>query len=60
MGVRRLLMLLQDRVGDVFADPAVFRQRLSTWQKRAISSGALEWRMLMDASKLPSFLTAAR
>jgi hypothetical protein len=42
------------------ADPAVFRDRLSAWEVRAKSAGALDWRTFMDSTKLPEYLAEIR
>lgn len=42
------------------ADPKRYRKRLATWEERVVSAGAAEWRTLMDAAKLPTYLTAVR
>ena len=41
-------------------DPAVFRDRMATWEGRVKEAGAAEWRTLMDASKLPDYLASIR
>ena len=48
------------RLGRDTADPNRFRRRLATWKKRVVAAGATEWRTLMDAAKLPMYLTAVR
>jgi hypothetical protein len=42
------------------ADPGVFRGRLVGWAQRVRSAGAVEWRTLMDAAKLPDYLAQVR
>ncbi len=42
------------------ADPAVFRQRLASWEERLTGAGALDWRALMDTAKLPDYLRGIR
>jgi len=41
-------------------DPEVFRGRLAAWEQRLKSAGAVEWRMFMDASRLPEYLATIR
>jgi hypothetical protein len=41
-------------------NPDVFRQRLSTWEKRVTAAKASGWRTLMDPGKLPSILEEVR
>jgi hypothetical protein len=41
-------------------NPEVFRQRLSTWEKRVTAAKASGWRTLMDPGKLPSILEEVR
>jgi hypothetical protein len=41
-------------------DPAVFRNRLSAWERRVTRAGASEWRTFMDATKLPAYLAEVR
>jgi hypothetical protein len=41
-------------------DPAVFRDRLSAWERRVKGAGASEWRTFMDATKLPVYLAEVR
>jgi hypothetical protein len=48
------------RLGADNADPSVFRERLASWEKRVLAAGGLGWRMLMDTSKLASYLAEVR
>ena len=48
------------RLGRDTADPNRFRKRMATWEKRVVSAGAADWKTLMDAAKLPTYLTAVR
>jgi hypothetical protein len=41
-------------------DPQRFRTRLARWEQAVTRSGALSWRNLMDASKLPGYLEGIR
>ena len=58
-GTRVVAMNVKRLAADT-VDPDVFRQRLASWEARARRAGALEWRTLMDASKLPDYLAAIR
>jgi hypothetical protein len=42
------------------ADPQRFRTRLARWERAVTRSGALGWRTLMDATKLPGYLQDIR
>jgi hypothetical protein len=48
------------RLASDSADPERFRTRLVHWEQAVTKSGALGWRTLMDASKLPSYLEGIR
>ena len=41
-------------------NPQVYRSRLENWDKRLASSGAKSWETLVDASKIQSFIYAAK
>ena len=41
-------------------DPAVFRSRLASWEKRVLASGGLGWRTFMDPAKLGDYLSSVR
>lgn len=41
-------------------DPAAFRSRLADWESRMLASGALDWRTLMDPTKLGDYLASVR
>ncbi len=58
-GTRVVAMNVKRLAADT-VDPDVFRRRLASWEERAKDAGALEWRTLMDASKLPDYLEAIR
>lgn len=40
------------------ANPALYRERLSTWEERVIASGAAEWRVVLDPQRLVEYLAA--
>jgi hypothetical protein len=42
------------------ADPRAFRERLATWEHRVRNAGAIDWRIFMDANKLPDYLAEIR
>jgi len=42
------------------ADPAAFRSRLESWEKRVMASGGLGWRTFMDPTKLGNYLADIR
>ncbi len=41
-------------------DPDSLRSRLASWEKRVLASGALDWRTLMDPTKLGDYLSNVR
>ena len=48
------------RLGADNADPQVFRQRLSGWERRVMDAGGSGWRTFMDATKLAEYLSELR
>ncbi|TFG98543.1 MAG: VWA domain-containing protein [Myxococcales bacterium] len=56
----RVVALNVKRLGRDQADPALFRGRLEGWGERVAAAGAAEWRTLLDPTKLPEYLEAAR
>ena len=56
----RVVAMNVKRLSRDTADPNQFRARLTTWEERVVSAGAAEWRTLMDATKLPTYLAAVR
>jgi hypothetical protein len=58
-GTRVVAMNVKRLAADTL-DPEVYRGRLAGWEKRARSAGALEWRTLVDAAKLPEYLEEIR
>jgi hypothetical protein len=48
------------RLGTDNANPAAFRGRLASWERRVLDAGGRGWRMLMDPSKLASYLREIR
>lgn len=42
------------------SDPSNFRSRLDNWEQRVLASGGLGWRVLMDPTKLGSYLSEVR
>jgi len=41
-------------------DPDALRSRLASWEKRVLASGALDWRTIMDPTKLGDYLSSVR
>ena len=58
-GIQVVALNVKRLAGDN-ADPERFRSRLAQWEQAVTKSGALGWRTLMDASKLPSLLEEIR
>ncbi len=56
----RVVALNVKRLGRDQADPALFRGRLEGWGERVAAAGAAEFRTLLDPTKLPEYLEAAR
>jgi len=48
------------RLGSDNADPGVFRDRLSSWERRVKDAGGSGWRTFLDASKLGIYLGEVR
>jgi len=48
------------RLGGDNADPAAFRKRLASWEKRVLAAGGSGWRSFNDSSKLAAFLEEVR
>ena len=42
------------------ADPSGYRERIGSWEKRVMASGAADWRTLMNSDKLGEYLTQVR
>lgn len=41
-------------------NPELYRQRLTEWDRKVTKSGALEWKVIVDPTKLPPFLESIR
>jgi hypothetical protein len=48
------------RLGADNADPAAFRNRLATWERRVLAAGGSGWKTFNDSSKLAAFLYEVR
>ena len=58
-GIEVVALNVKRLAGDT-SDPGRFRTRLAHWEQAVTKSGALGWRTLMDASKLPGLLEEIR
>jgi hypothetical protein len=58
-GIQVVAMNIKRLVEDT-ANPAIFRRRIASWERRVIGRGALGWQTIMDPSKLPVYLAQVR
>ena len=48
------------RLGADNADPAIFRNRLASWERRILEAGGSSWKTFNDSTKLAAFLAEVR
>ena len=58
-GIHVVAMNVKRLAGDN-ADPAVFRERLASWERRVMAAGGSGWKNFNDSTKLAAFLSELR
>jgi len=58
-GIRIVAMNVKRLERDA-ANPENYRGRVSDWERRVVESGGVEWKTILDASKLPDYLAQVR
>jgi hypothetical protein len=58
-GIYMAAMNVKQLRGDS-SNPEVYRKRLANWEQRVLTSGAAQWRVIVDPAKLPEYLESIR